>query len=929
MPKKKPIPEPEPTYEVEFIRKARVTEDAAWEYYIKWGNYGEEDNSWEPEENLTGCRRMLKSFWEQIGPKIKGSARALGTGYETEPSAQWIEETPEQERKTYLKSAEKKKAKLRAREEKSSPPHKEKPIKDYRIRATAGQPEAPEDTYSDPDDIPLSLKVAASGGDQKASAVPPDGKNINAARSNSQNERPGRDQQGLGSSSNGEKSSLKRKHEGEQSTSYQASAEPSSKRFKGDAASTAASSALEGSISGLPEVDKRDSTRSSSPAGSLFEEFDSDTPLISKAPVSTQADSSRSTPNEQPPNKPIAPPSISAGVSKSNKPLPAHLQRKLNPRVKQISLPSVGLQGISTKARILALGPGSGIRATDPATQTNIPHPSSSVVLDTQGTSPSPIVEIDGEKWLQENITTEGFASSSALPSTSNAQNLHFSKRWRWSGQLFIGDNHSQSEDAFAELVGGIVLTDNTPMDPTLRYMYSLASLPISLADYKISQFASMNGVTSNDETFFDDLVTYMTKYELYSQSPICLNDEKVATMFVFPASLALLWDLLDIPLKLRHISGLLVAIGFQIFTPHKGKLGRFMESYCPDWKTHATLDAPLDANGSHDYNRALLALKFPDTVFRRIAQKECALFTTPADQEFPGPDTLALKTVLRNAPGCKIVPHLTGSARFIFIHVSAWNILHKLPGLVDRRLRRPDVQFYTYGFDATVDQKYWGMHEVFPIGGVVAFTPRAIAEDPQGVEKLIGKLDEHPLWTCYILPSVVATVVDVINSDKGPDSRLKSVVDALCSVLIPIEKGQIALTWQPPSCRSWSQREGHHTTNDLDPDRVNWMLEQGKLSELKGHELILECRKRLKRSEDHSEKDVESSVIKDMLVMQSELRHEYRRFVIITDTTGSSNTSKEVAANTSASKADIKDGFEFTHVNEFDFRDDYTFLNQ
>ena len=59
-------------------------------------------------------------------------------------------------------------------------------------------------------------------------------------------------------------------------------------------------------------------------------------------------------------------------------------------------------------------------------------------------------------------------------------------------------------------------------------------------------------------------------------------------------------------------------------------------------------------------------------------------------------------------------------------------------------------------------------------LGGIATFTPRAIAEDPEGVEMLIAKLDEHPLWACYVLPSVVAMVANVANSGGGPNSRLR-----------------------------------------------------------------------------------------------------------------------------------------------------------
>jgi hypothetical protein len=136
---------------------------------------------------------------------------------------------------------------------------------------------------------------------------------------------------------------------------------------------------------------------------------------------------------------------------------------------------------------------------------------------------------------------------------------------------------------------------------------------------------------------------------------------------------------------------------------------------------------------------------------------------------------------------------------------------------------------------------------------------------------------------------------------------RCISAIDALCSILIPIEKGQLALTWQPPSRTAWYQERG--TEKELQPRWIDWMVDQGRLSELTGHELVLECQKRFNRYQDRSEKEVETRMIKDLLVMQSELREEYRRFVIITDSSGTSNTSREVAASTSVSKADIKDG--------------------
>jgi hypothetical protein len=40
--------------------------------------------------------------------------------------------------------------------------------------------------------------------------------------------------------------------------------------------------------------------------------------------------------------------------------------------------------------------------------------------------------------------------------------------------------------------------------------------------------------------------------------------------------------------------------------------------------------------------------------------------------------------------------------------------------------------------------------------GGIVTFTPMAMAEDPFGCYSLMLQLAQHPLWACYLMPSIV-----------------------------------------------------------------------------------------------------------------------------------------------------------------------------
>jgi hypothetical protein len=56
-------------YEVESIVDIRPNAEHRREYLIKWKNYDEEHNSWEPPENLTNVKELLKHFHQKMGLK--------------------------------------------------------------------------------------------------------------------------------------------------------------------------------------------------------------------------------------------------------------------------------------------------------------------------------------------------------------------------------------------------------------------------------------------------------------------------------------------------------------------------------------------------------------------------------------------------------------------------------------------------------------------------------------------------------------------------------------------------------------------------------------------------------------------------------------------------------------------------------------------
>jgi len=399
------------------------------------------------------------------------------------------------------------------------------------------------------------------------------------------------------------------------------------------------------------------------------------------------------------------------------------------------------------------------------------------------------------------------------------------------------------------------------------------------------------------------------------SCSGIYLDDNQVALLLVFPATHPALCKEYNVPTELRKASHLIAALLPWRVVGTKARAHRLFRDlgdrtqdvYCPGKKESIVMtEHKPSLRKDPSYHRDLSILGIPRWLYDEVSEstKYC-IWNKDGDgtpSEF-GFETRALMHILDKRRARNV--GFKRDVSFVFVHVGAIKTLNQLPALMERRMKRLDIQFVTYGTHHTIPPDRWGMRLIYPAGGIASISPSVFAESPSTAYRLLDMLEQHPLWDCFVTPGVVALAARQ-NRGSDPISEFEKGTLIHRDLLSRIGQGQLSLLFMEPP--HYGSKEG---------PILEWIRRHQQTSMLEPRGILEDClRSFSKKFSDFPEENWMFNVLKELSFMLSSLEQQpctmdqHRRFVVIT------GKQDKIAADWC--------GIEWTNIDAFSFRDEF-----
>ncbi|KLO20529.1 hypothetical protein SCHPADRAFT_897808 [Schizopora paradoxa] len=857
--------DPESSFYVEVITKARVVEGGKF-----WWSYPDSDNTWEPYENVKGCTRLLKSFWKEVGKDKRKNPGPVGEEYVA--SEKWIKT----EKLIFQRDMDKNTDVDKSNDVIDLDQEDEEDEEEKKPAEVARKPERKEHKPKEP--VPSSskalLQTKAEGSRTKV---------VQISDSDSEDDKP-----------------LKKKAKSEKTKT-----KPSVPEVRKNDTLEKLNIRKKASASVTSSVASNDDgRREAESALSASKGKFSNLKIKKKLRVETNNanDKSEFTLNSAPP--------LTADEINVHRPKP--IERRVAEEINLLDSDVYGSLFLPSQS------------------QQDVPAESAPPDIDAAENFLETISSRTAAAALKPSELAKAEALKAAMPPPPPRPVY---KKWTWDGELFVKSNQD-----FADRLCNVRFEDITDVSgdgfkfdvlmdgkDSIRFdrLYTMFEMRTILrALRRVDQFASMCHTGPADRDALLTFKTFMRDKNLAARTPVMTDFGHVAEMIVFPVE-SELSGLLSVPLSLSNHAMCIVALMPWAVRPSAYKpLGKYpsdkverrSREEIEDWSNAL---APTRVTSQLVDDLKLLA--FPKWLINMVRDQQYCVWARsvePIPQEYGKifarelrPETAALFNVL-TALGAKNVGY-RHDLIFVFVHVGALDTLNYLEALPERRSKRPEIRFFTYGRHNCVKPDLWGLHEIYSLGGVVTFTPKALLEDPFGCANLIMKLHKHPLWLSYMLPSVLAVFIKFTSMPSNPIEAFSTEPFRFGRILHLILDGSISVMESPPLV------EQPKTATEPSPSD-EWIVTQLKSLRRTLTDIVEESwRIFISQFSNKSDPEIYTALegkINDDLIrmqMQPSMRSTYRRYVII-----KAESEKHISC--------YKGGFEWETMRTFKIRDDF-----
>ncbi|KAK0465307.1 uncharacterized protein EV420DRAFT_951890 [Desarmillaria tabescens] len=486
-------------------------------------------------------------------------------------------------------------------------------------------------------------------------------------------------------------------------------------------------------------------------------------------------------------------------------------------------------------------------------------------------------------------------------------------KIWKWEGDMFCLQGNKDTVS-----YGRVSLTDATPvansgMPLSIAFPATVTSFEFGLMYHAVdvsnclsswmpvSQFARLVPLEDIGHSRLRTLSKYMEKHRLVAVSPTkpSFDDSTVeAHVLYFPASSPIVKYFSGIPVIKDVETPFFVAILARRIRDKPPESPSSLNEY------NVFKDQPKYIKNA-ELQHALRILKYPPWLHDFLSRRPrdyCVWYEDdkqdvrgkhkPFDLKGGNLETYWLAAILAQYGG--VNKGYKADVEVIFVHIGAVKTLHKLMALVERRAKRPDILFVTFGTHQRVHPERWEFRRIYPIGGIMTFTPKALVEDPLGIHHRVSQISENNNWEAYIMPAALGMAAHLHYKNGNALEAFDKGQFLYDFLLTAIDEGKISFMCSPPinshpvcptepfKTKPFSERRFEEPIHD-------WLLDQALIIAAGPREILEYSIREFKTKYGNQSEDLYPSLIQtdlsqDLWLMQQQpvIMDRYRRFVAL-----------------------------------------------